>query len=76
MVTLNTDPIHLSQNASARRPADEVPDVAILVWHTANASSGRRVADLPVEKFLSINGARPEHSAVRATRPTLPPGNG
>ena len=64
-MTLNSDLIYRSQNGDVWHLICEAPSARILVWHTANAGSGGKVTDLPVEEFLSINGAGPEHSALR-----------
>ena len=64
-MTLHTDLIYRSQNGDAWHLLREAPSASILVRHTANAASGGQVTDLPVEDFLSINGAGPEHSTLR-----------
>ena len=64
-MTLHVDLIYRSQNGDAWHLLREAPSACILVRHTANAASGGKVTKLPVEKFLSINGAGPEHAAVR-----------
>lgn len=64
-VTLHSDLIYRSQNGDVWHLLREVPSARILVRHTANSGSGGKVTDLPVEEFLSINSARPEHSALR-----------
>lgn len=65
MVTLHTDLIYGNQNGDVWHLLREAPSACIVVRHTVNAASGRRVTDLPVEEFLSINGAGPEHAALR-----------
>ena len=64
-MTVHTDLIYRSQNGDAWHLLHEAPSARILVRHTANAESGGRVTDLPVEEFLSIGGAGPEHSLLR-----------
>ena len=64
-VTVHTDLIYRSQNGDTWLLLREAPSARILVRHTANKGSGGKVTDLPVEEFLSINGAGPEHSALR-----------
>ena len=64
-MTLQTDLIYRSQNGDSWHLLREAPSARILVRHTANAASGGSVTDHPVEDFLSINGAGPEHTALR-----------
>ena len=65
-MTLHTDLIYHSQNGDAWHLLREAPSARILVRHTANPASGGQVTDLPVEEFLSMGGAGPEHQALRA----------
>lgn len=62
---LHTDLIYRSQNGDAWHLLRETPSARISVRHTANAASGGRITDLPVEEFLAIDGAGPEHQALR-----------
>ena len=64
-MTLHTDLIYRSQNGDVWHLLREAPSARILVRHTANAPSGGRVTNLPIEEFLFINGAGPEHAALR-----------
>ena len=64
-MTLHTDLIYRSQNGDVWHLLREAPSARIVVRHTANAASGGRVTDLTVEEFLSIDGAGPEHAALR-----------
>jgi hypothetical protein len=61
-----TDLIYRSQNGDAWHLLRDAPSARILVRHTANSASGGQVTDLTVEEFLSINGAGPEHQALRS----------
>ena len=61
----HTDLIYRSQNGDAWHLLREMPGARILVRHTANPASGGHVTVLPVEDFLAINGAGPEHQALR-----------
>ena len=63
---LYSDLIYRSQNGDAWHLLREAPNPRILVRHTANAASGGKITDLPVEQFLAIDGAGPEHQAVRS----------
>ena len=62
---LYSDLIYRSQNGDAWHLLREARNPRILVRHTANAASGGKITDLPVEEFLAINGAGPEHQAMR-----------
>lgn len=62
---LYSDLIYQSPNGDAWRLLREAPNPLILVRHTANAASGGKITDLPVEEFLAIDGAGPEHQALR-----------
>ena len=64
-MTLHTDLIYRSQNGDAWHLLRQALSALILVRHTANAASGGKVTDLPVEEFLAIDGAGPEHRALR-----------
>ena len=64
-MTLHTDLIYRSQNGDVWHLLREAPSARVLVRHTANAGSGGRVTDLPVEDFLAINDAGLEHVALR-----------
>lgn len=64
-MTLHTDLIYRSQNGDAWHLLREAPSALILVRHTANAASDGKITDLPVEEFLALGGAGPEHQAVR-----------
>ena len=64
-MTMQSNLIYRSQNGDVWHLLRKAPSARILVRHTANAGSGGKVTDHPVEEFLAINDAGPEHSALR-----------